>query len=184
MIKRINFLEKKRFQVTYRTMAAGIGSVLACCGLLYGLLFLNQIRASARLKALQAETERLTAERERLIRQEIPLAGAGSYVQIQLALEEAPVWSHILDALTRAMPPRTWLASVKSADKAGAAQKKEIILNGQAKNPQAIANFLANLQANPHFDKVTLTTSAEESNGLFQFTISCDISPKKWTLKP
>lgn len=184
MIKRINFLEKKRFQVTYQTMVTAIGAVLLTCALLYGLLFFNDRRAQARLTILQADIERLKAERERIISQETLLTGEGSLVQVQAALEKSPAWSDILMALAQALPPRVWLASVKSSDKESATFKKEIILNGQAKSPQVITAFLTHLQADPRFAKVVLTTSAQEANGLFQFTIACDIGPKQWILKP
>lgn len=184
MITRINFIEKKRFLITYQTIATGIGAVVLFCSLSYGLLYLNKVRAETRWKGLQADIERLKAERERIISQETTLIGEGAFLQIQQALEKTPSWSHILDGLTQALPARTWLASIKSTNQEGAIDKKAMIIIGQAKTPQAIAAFLSNLEANLHFDKVVLTTSSEEANGLFQFTVACDIGPKKWILKP
>lgn len=184
MIARINFIEKERFVATYQTMGMGIGIVLLICGMVYGFLFLNDMRLEARRNALLADIERLKAERQKIISQESALTGEGATLQIQQVLEKTPAWSDILSALAGALPARAWLASVKSADKQEPPGQKEIIINGQAKNPQAIAAFLANLEANPHFQKAVLTTSQEETDGLFQFTMTCDIGPKKWGLNP
>lgn len=170
--------------MTYATMLTAAGITLLFCALLYGFLFLTSHRAEKTIKTLQAEIERLKIERERIIGQKTTLQGQGPFLEIQKVLENAPSWSTLLETVSRSLPSRVWLASLKSADKASSPQNKEILLNGQAKNAQVLATFLANLGKSPYFDKVVLTTSSEEAVGLFQFSISCDIGKNTWTSKP
>lgn len=183
MITRINFFERKRFEVTYGVILGALGGILLFCFLIYGFLWLNSTRAEAKIHSLQTDIERLKKEREQIIHQQSTLQGEGAVIQIQQILEKNPSWSVVLNAITEALPPRVWLASLKSASKAVNPPTKELILNGQAKGAQIIAIFLSNLQRSPTFAKVTLTTSTEETNGMFQFTIACDIGSNPWNLE-
>lgn len=183
MITRINFLEKKKILITYGTIALGLGGVFFFCLLLYGLLKLGDLRATKKIAALQADIDHLKKTRETMINQQTLIQGEGPYLVIQQALENSPAWSTILGSIVETLPPRVWLASLKSAGKSDDPLRREIIMNGQAKGAQVLALFLSNLEKNRHFEKVTLTTSGEESGGLFQFTIACDIGRNGWNLK-
>ncbi len=184
MIARINFLEKKRIQITYGTIALGIGSAFLFCALIYGFLWLSTLRAKKEITSLQADIERLKKEREQMVSQQTLIQGEGPYLLIQQALENTPSWATVVGSIVDTLPPRVWLASLKSAFKSADPAQREIIMNGQAKGAQVLALFLSNLEKNRHFEKVTLTTSSEEEGGLFQFTIACDIGKSQWNSKP
>lgn len=184
MITRINFIEKRRFQITYKALVIAVVVTFLFCAMIYGVLFLTTFRAKNTIQNLQTDIERLKQEREKIISQKTTLQGQGPYLQIQQALENAPSWSRVLEAINRALPPRVWLGSLKSSNREATPPKKEILLNGQAKNAQVLALFLANLQKSPAFEKVVLTSSQEEASGVFQFSISCDIGKNAWSLKP
>lgn len=184
MITRINFLEKTRIQITYAKIVGAIAGVVLLCALLYGFLWLNSLRTKKTVQSLQADVEQLKKEREQMISQQNLIQGEGPTAAIQQALENTPSWSTLFNSITTALPPRVWLGSLISASSASGPSKRELIMNGQAKGAQVLALFLADLQKSPYFDKVTLTTSTEEPNGMFQFTISCDIGSNKWISKP
>lgn len=184
MITRINLIEKKRFQATYGTIATALGGVILFSAFLYLLLMLSTLNSKKAISFLRKDIERLKQEREQIIRNQAGPQGQGPILEIQTLLEKAPSWSSVLNSVTQALPPRVWLASLKSAAKEGSPSKKEIIINGQAKNAQVLASFLTRLEKNPDFEKVVLTTSSEEAGGLFQFTISCDIGVNRWISKP
>lgn len=184
MITRINLIEKKGFEITYGTFAVAVGGILLASLLLYGSLWLGGIRSTQRIANLQADIERLKKEREQIISQQTAFQGEGPYLKIQTELEQAPEWSAILQNITQALPSRTWLASMNTTRQEGEGNPKGIILNGKAKTSQSVTAFLANLEGEPHFSKVVLTTSDLEASGEFNFTITCDIGSNPWSLKP
>ncbi len=177
MITRINLIEKKAFQTTYATLIFATAGVVLFCLLLYGFLLIDLTRTKKSVVQFQSNIERLKIEREQIINRRMGPEGNASLAAIQTALENSPAWGQVLNAITESLPSRVWLASVKSTS-------KDIIINGQAKNPRDLTGFLTNLEKSPRFAKVVLTTSSEEAGGLFQFTISCDIGNQQWNLKP
>lgn len=180
MITRINLIEKKRFEVTYGTIALALGLALGLCLLLYGVLWLGGLRSQKLIANLQTDIERLKKEREQIISQQTAFQGEGPALKIEVLLEKSPTWSTILQAITQALPPRIWLGSINSAAKEGESAGKEIILNGKAKTSQAVTAFLSNLNADFHFNKVVLTTSDKDEAQEFNFTITCAIGSKPW----
>lgn len=177
MITRINLIEKKRLQVTYATLFLAAAGVALFCLLLYSVLLIDLAKTKNKVVRFQSDIGRLKSEREQIINRRMGPLGEASLTAIQTALENGPAWASVLNAITEALPPRVWLASVKSTS-------KDIVINGEAKNPRDLTGFLTNLGKNRRFAKVVLTTSSEEAGGLFQFTISCDIGAPQWNLKP
>lgn len=176
MIKRINLIGKEPFQVTYRTIFIGVGLSLFICFLFYGGLFFSNKKAVKDTRQLIGEIERLKNLRAQLMSQEEIAQLAGPLGTIQVALRKAPPWVLVLQTISTSLPSNVWLTSMKTFDKEGS--KKTILLNGQAKNPQGLAHFLAALEKSPFFDHVGLTTSKEEQ-GVFNFTASCDLIAKR-----
>lgn len=174
MIKRINLIERPRFQVTYGAiLGAAIASILVCL-LFYGGLLWSQAQAKKTVARLNGEIGQLKKLREKLMSSEEIAQQGGAVAEIQLFLKKAPAWPHILGTISSNLPPNVWLSSFKSFDGEGMPPKKTIILNGQSKNPQGLAGFLAALEKSAYFENVGLTTSKEEV-GVFNFAATCDI---------
>jgi Tfp pilus assembly protein PilN len=103
----------------------------------------------------------LTAElraREDTIRQKIEV--------IRSVDERRFIWPHILDEVSAAMPPFTWLTSVGSA---GAKTAPRITLTGNAGTTQALTRLMRNLEDSPFLREVTLVTTEQvtEQNRTF-----------------
>lgn len=93
--------------------------------------------------------------------------------------ERRYVWPHILDEVSRALPPYTWLTKVGAADVAAApaapadtarAKAKEELpgftVEGNAGSTQALTLFMKSLEASPFIRGVTLVTSEQaDANG-------------------
>ena len=124
------------------------------------------------------QIKKLKAEREQLLSRDEVVQGSGPSFVLRKILEEEPEWSTLLASVARALPPNVWLVSFKTAAKQDARSKRGIIVNGTAKTPAALASFLNALEENPYFEKVVLTSSKEEI-GVFNFSASCDITPKR-----
>jgi len=178
MIQRINFIQKEGLQITYATLLWGLGGVVFTCLAIQGLILLGHYRTKSQFKLFNETIQRLKAEREQLLSRDEVVQGSGPSVEIRKILDEEPDWSILLGSVARALPPNVWLVSFKTAAKQDSRSKKGIILNGSAKTPAALASFLNSLEENPYFEKVVLTSSKEEI-GLFNFSASCDITPKK-----
>ncbi|MDO8526404.1 MAG: PilN domain-containing protein [Deltaproteobacteria bacterium] len=175
MIQRINLIERERFKVTYGTLSIVLGISIFFCASLYGVLLISEMRASSRMKLLTADIDRLKIEREQLIAKEDIGQSSGPVFEIRTALKKTIPWSQILNDIVLSLPPNVWLVSFKSFDKQESPSKKGVLLNGTAKNPQVLSNFLAAMEETSHFEKVILTSSKEEG-GSFNFSITCDIS--------
>lgn len=178
MIKRINLIERPRFQVTYGAILAAAGVSVLICALFYGGLLWSQAQSKKTVVRLSGEIEQLKKLREKLMASEEIAQQGGAAAEIQLFLKKAPVWPQILETLSSNLPPNVWLSSFKSFDKEGMPPKKTIILNGQSKNPQGLAGFLTALEKSPYLENVGLTTSKEEV-GVFNFSATCDIAEGK-----
>ena len=90
------------------------------------------------------------------------------------------VWPHVMDELSRALPPYTWLTSVQqtnttvaptsnsapaptkkggkaeNADSAAAAQPVQLQIIGNTVDIQALTRFMKSLEASPFIEDVTL----------------------------
>ncbi|HEV2145892.1 MAG TPA: PilN domain-containing protein [Longimicrobiaceae bacterium] len=92
------------------------------------------------------------------------------------------IWPHILDEISRAVPPYTWLtkvvaldappppAPVTAADSAAAKKPQAPVgpafsLEGNTGSTQALTRFMKSLEASPFIREVTLVTSEQVSTG-------------------
>lgn len=180
MIHRINFIEKERLQITYGTLLTSLGVALAVCLLLFLAALFGTIRAKSSVQHLSADIAKLKQQREVLMQQEEVAQGNQAFITIHTLLKKEPSWSQLFQGISLSLPSNVWLVSFKSADKEDSPSKKGLLLNGLAKKPQSLALFLTALEKIPQFEKVVLTSSKEEK-GLFNFSVSCDISsgPKR-----
>lgn len=68
------------------------------------------------------------------------------------------VWPHLLDEISRALPPYVWLTRLGSAGDAGEGGPV-FNLEGNAGSTQALTRFMRELEASPFIRDVTLVTS-------------------------
>jgi type IV pilus assembly protein PilN len=80
----------------------------------------------------------------------------------------------IMDYVSRALPELLWLDRMKM-------NASSIELEGRAFNPNAVANFLDNLDKVPEFKEPVLKDTSAQTNAVYKFLITFDYSfaPKK-----
>ena len=89
------------------------------------------------------------------------------------------VWPHLLDEVSRAVPPYTWLTKLAAADEPAPAVVVEpegpaFSLEGAAGTTQALTRFMKNLELSPMIRDVALVTSEQattEGRTYLKFTL-------------
>jgi type IV pilus assembly protein PilN len=80
--------------------------------------------------------------------------------------QQGPV--RILDEVSRALPDLVWLTNLKF-------DGKTLTLNGMAMDENAVANYIANLDASPFFQEPQLRDLSRQAQA-FSFTLSCQFT--------
>ena len=157
---RINLLAAERergkkkaalFGTTGQKLTIGCSIILVLAVLLVGWRYWSLGRQSAALdaeiNAAQAETTRLHA----VILQVQQFEQRKAQLQQRVVLIEqlrkgqtGPV--HMLDQISRALPPMLWLTELKQT--AG-----DIVIDGRATSPIGVSDFVANLEASGYFKR-------------------------------
>lgn len=70
------------------------------------------------------------------------------------------VWPHILDAVTKALPPYLWLDDMAARVSEGEAGTAALSIQGKTADPQALTRFMRNLEESPFIEGVTIINSA------------------------
>lgn len=181
-IQRINFIDQERLDFSYRKLL-GIGLLLvAACGFLYGAQFLRIRLMDQRIVALSAEVVTLKTEQARIKKENAAVSDVPVTARSTLAalFQKSLGWSLILREFSRLTPSSLWLTSLKSYEKAEASAKKGILLGGFSKDMETLARFVKILSDSDFFEKVILTTSAQDKSSQeprYQFAI--DVAVKR-----
>ena len=81
----------------------------------------------------------------------------------------------VMDYISRALPELLWLDRLKM-------NASSIEIEGRAFNPNAVANFMDNLDKVPEFKEPVLKDTSAQGNGVYKFLVTFDYSfapPKK-----
>jgi hypothetical protein len=85
------------------------------------------------------------------------------------------VWPHLLDAVTKAVPPFTWLDDLAArAVEGDSASPVSFTIQGKTADPQALTRFMRNLEESPFVQGVVLVSSAlvtEQGHDVTSFNI-------------
>lgn len=109
------------------------------------------VRDSARFAILRAQGDSLMAQENAI----------GQKLQVIQEIDAGRfVWPHILDEVSRALPPFIWINTLSggSADEAGLPR---ILIDGRAGNYFALGRYIEDLEASPFLRHVRLTSSAQ-----------------------
>lgn len=79
------------------------------------------------------------------------------------ANQRGPV--RVMDYISRALPELLWLDRLRMTT-------DTIEIEGRAFNPNAVANFLENLDKVPEFDEPTLKSTEQQQGGIYKFVIN------------
>ena len=129
------------------------------------LRLIEQERRRERDELLQyiKKVEELEAKRESL-RQKIEV------IEELKKNQRGPV--KIMDEVSRALPELVWLTKLTLKD-------NELVLDGMAMDENAVANYIANLDASPFFEEPELKNLSRSRGNTFGFSLRCifNISP-------
>jgi type IV pilus assembly protein PilN len=187
---RINLLAaeraaKKKVNVALQTgqkLTIGCSAILVLAVLFMGWRYWAVTRDSKKLDdeiaAAQTETVRL----HNIIQQVQQFEQRKAQLQQRVVLIEqlrkgqtGPV--HMLDQISRALPPMLWLTEVKESG------VSEVTIDGKCTNVTSISDFVANLEASGYFKRSIdiVSTSTEASTGtqgdLVKFSIKAVFTP-------
>src|SRR5438093_1552774 len=154
---RINLLAAERTKKKAVSLQAGQKLTIACSAiLLLAVLFVgwrywSLSRQSTQLDAEIAASQQETTRLHSVIQQVQQFEQRKAQLQQRVVLIEqlrkgqtGPV--HMLDQISRALPPMLWLTEVKQT---GA----EIVIEGKCTSPIGVSDFVANLEASGYFKR-------------------------------
>ena len=181
---RINLLsverERAKKKVTFQSghkMVASCTMILIIAGLFIGWRFLLLARESkdldAQIASAQQETQRLHTIIQQVQKFEQQRAQLQQRVVLieQLRRDQAgPV--HMLDQISRALPPMLWLTELKQG-----ADANEVVISGRCTTLTGLSDFVSNLEGSGYFKRsIEIVSSSTESvkgapNDVVKFSI-------------
>ena len=170
---------KKKKAVTFGTtgqkLTIGCSIILVLAMSFIGWRFLALSRESSQLDSEISSAQQETTRLHSVIQQVQQFEQRKAQLQQRVVLIEqlrkgqtGPV--HMLDQISRALPPILWLTAMKQAN-------AEVIMEGKATTLTGLSEFVSNLEASGYFKRsveiVNTTTdpSAQASTSLIKFTI-------------
>ncbi len=84
------------------------------------------------------------------------------------------VWSHIMDEVSRALPPYTWLRNISYVSVDAPMNVPAFRIEGRTGNTFALTQFMQDLEASPFLRGVTLVTTdqiRENDKSVYSFTL-------------
>lgn len=159
---RINLLAADREKAKKKTPFAAAGHkltigctlILVAAVALAGWRYWALNRASARLDAEISAAQQETARLHSIIQQVQQFEQRKAQLQQRVVLIEqlrkeqvGPV--HMLDQISRALPPMLWLVQVRQDPK----QSDEVVIDGRSTTLTGLSDFVANLEASGHFKR-------------------------------
>jgi len=183
---RINLLAVERPAAKKRVVALQTGQKLTiCCGLILALAgafigwrYLSMSRDSARLDGAIAAAQQETARLHSMIQQVQQFEQRKAQLQQRVVLIEqlrkgqsGPV--HMLDQISRSLPPMLWLTELKQTGDA-------VVIDGRSSTLTGLSDFVGKLEASGYFKRsveiVSTTTEslAQPPGELIKFTIKAE----------
>lgn len=134
-----------------------------------------------RLEATQREATRLAAVLRTKTEAEAKRDSLLQQIDVIRAIDrERYIWPHIMDEVTKALPPYTWLDDLASrasdvAPDSGAAPIVAFQLMGKSADIQAITRFVRNLEESPFLMNATQVSTSvvnEQGRDVFSYVIN------------
>lgn len=159
----------------------GLGAVAVLLfvgmGFAYWRVDAGRTEAEARVEQAKQDSIRFASTIELVAAMEARQDTIESKIQVIRGVDERRyVWPHLLDEISRALPPYTWLTKVAAAEAAPAPAPADTAaakrapaapvgpafsLEGNTGSTQALTRFMKSLEASPFIRDVTLVTSEQ-----------------------
>jgi type IV pilus assembly protein PilN len=167
---------------TGQKMTIGCSLILVLAGLFVGWRYLSLSHESAQVDADIAAAQTETARLHSIIQQVQEFEQRKAQLQQRVVLIEqlrkgqtGPV--HMLDQISRALPPMLWLTELKQTPTG------EVMVDGRSTTLTGLSDFVANLEASGYFKRSVeiVSTTAEPSTTtsaeLIKFSIKAIFQP-------
>jgi type IV pilus assembly protein PilN len=166
--------KKVVFPVNHR-LAAGCSLILIVAGLGVGWRYWMLSKESARMNADLASAQKETARLHAVLVQVQDFEQRKAQLQQRVGLIEqlrndqtGPV--HMLDQISRALPPMLWLTQVKQT-----AAANDVLIDGRCMTLTGLSDFVANLESSGYFKRsveiVSSTAEKAPTGDLIKFQI-------------
>jgi type IV pilus assembly protein PilN len=175
---------------TGQKLTIACSAILIISALVVGWRYWTLQRESADLDKAIAESQQETTRLHSIIQQVQEFEQQKAQLQQRVVLIEqlrksqtGPV--HMLDEISRALPPMLWLTELKQ-DVAGEA----VVIDGRTTVQTGVSDFVANLEASGYFKKsidivnTTTETMATPPGELLKFSIRAQFVPPEAPAKP
>jgi type IV pilus assembly protein PilN len=185
---RINLLAVERGRAKHKVSFLAVHKITIVCGLILflgvvfvGWQYLSLIKDSKQidddLAAAQAETTRLHSLILQVQQFEQRKAQLQQRVQLIEQLRKGqtePV--HMLDQVSRALPPMLWLTELKQTG-------NDVVIDGRCMVLTSLSDFVSNLEASGYFKRsIEIVNSTAEgtaaTGNLIKFSIKAQFQPK------
>lgn len=167
---RVNLLErralKKKFQIHLaQKLAVGCSLILVLTALVVGWRYWSLNKASAQLDADLASAQQETARLHSVIQQVQQFEQRRAQLQQRVGLIEqlrrdqtGPV--HMLDQISRALPPTLWLTELKQTP-----GTSDVFIEGKCMTLTSLSDFVSNLATSGYFQRsVEIVSSVTENS--------------------
>lgn len=162
MTKKINFIEKGSFVLTYKKMiAALVVWVVFCTGICLLAVGYNWYLGRSVVKNNKALLE-LNAVKDRTMALLEATKTAPENPNIKELFDiysNFPLWSKVMSSLSRSMPPQLWLTSVKTEYLPNDTMLRKLEISGMARTTASVASFIEQLNSKPQFVNMSLNKS-------------------------
>jgi len=189
MTKKVNFLEKGAFGLTYRRLVTGIILWALFCFFLVLMGSGYNWFLGKKVHKQQTYLAQLNVMKDRTM----ALVEA-SKVEIVTSNVKAlndifanfPLWSNVMDSLSRSMPPQLWLTTIVTEYLSGDSLLRKIEMGGIARSTSSIARFLQQLNDQSLFHNMVLNQSSriteEGKKQGYSFVVLGEVrfGEKKW----
>lgn len=178
---RVNLLGERKslkkkipFQLGQK-LTVGCSLILVAAGLFIGWRYWNLGKESARLDADLASAQKETARLHSLIAQVQQFEQRKAQLQQRVSLIEqlrqdqiGPV--HMLDQISRSLPPLLWLTGMKQTPAAN-----DVLIEGRGMTMTGLSDFVTNLESSGYFERsveiVSSTTEMAPTGEMIKFQI-------------
>ncbi len=85
------------------------------------------------------------------------------------------IWPHVMDAVTKALPPYVWLDDVATRSTEADSGGTGMAIQGKTADPQALTRFMRNLEESPFIESVQIVSSAlvaDQGHDVTSFSIT------------
>jgi len=176
MVKRINFIEKGPFTLTYKNMLIFAGLAAVVFILVHGIFVMRYKLLKAKAGELKRQVAELTIQKEKtLAAMQIAQSQSSSAVApLASIFVKMPIWSTALNSMVSGMPKQIWLKEIRSSPIGELSDRRKMEIAGNSASHASIAQFVSKLEDLPEFQNSVLVNSKKDDGG-FDFLVSTEI---------